>query len=303
MMPFFLFITALVCPLALTASAHGEPMNTLTLYFYRSPVILNWSTPGTLTRTTLLSGTRDLLRGQENIALGHVTVKLECEDGTSLHTAMTQEDPMESVRLLTSGEIGLGILFHRFAGRLENRDEIERRLERNNRVRFLRLGISAPTCARLRRFAHEFESRGDSRFYGLPLRPRKGEGAGCSAFGMAFLELTGALEHSPLREASTRWSRSFHIPKRKIGTSDHGVPLSSLVFGYGKWPLKASDETVPLFFWEPNRMYDWVGTALLMGPGAPWLPLQEGRHHGLGLDLSSLPTPESPVFESPGNED
>jgi hypothetical protein len=272
-------------------------MNTLTLYFYRSPVKLNWSTPGSLTRTTLLSGTKDLLRGQENIALGHVTVKLECEDGSSLHTAMTQEDPMESVRLLTSGNIGLGILFHRFSGRLENREEIERRLERNRNVRFLKLALSGPTCGRLKDYAREFEAQGHSRYYGLPLRPRKGEGAGCSAFGMSFLEVAGALQTSPLREASERWSRSLLVPKSLIGTMERRVPLPALALKSSPWPLRESGTTAPIFFWEPNRMYDWVGEQLLLGAESPWKEITEGRHTGLALDLRSIPTPTEPFFE------
>lgn len=283
----------LLWPLA----GEATPMNTLTLYFYRSPVKLNWNTPGALTRTTLLSGTKDLLRGQENIALGHVTVKLECEDGTSLHTAMTQEDPMESVRLLTTGNIGLGILFHRFAGRLENRDEIERRLDRNRNVRFLRLSLSSTTCTRLADYAREFEGKGHSRFYGLPLRPRKGEGAGCSAFGMSFLEVAGALQASPLREASTRWSRSLLVPKSLIGTQESGVPLAALALKSSPWPLRELEKTAPIFFWEPNRMYDWVGEQLLLGAASPWQEITEGRHSGLALDLSSIPTPAEPFFE------
>ena len=283
----------LLWPLASEASS----MNTLTLYFYRSPVKLNWNTPGSLTRTTLLSGSKDLLRGQENIALGHVTVKLECEDGSSLHTAMTQEDPMESVRLLTTGNIGLGILFHRFAGRLENREEIERRLDRNRNVRFLKLTLSGPTCSRLMAYAREFEAQGHSRIYGLPLRPRKGEGAGCSAFGMSFLEVAGVLQASPLREASTRWSRSLQVPNSMIGTPERGVPLAALALKPGHWPLRASEKTTPLFFWEPNRMYDWVGEQLLMGTSSPWREITEGPHNGLALDLSSIPTPSEPFFE------
>ncbi len=283
----------LLWPLA----GEATPMNTLTLYFYRSPVKLNWNTPRALTRTTLLSGTKDLLRGQENIALGHVTVKLECEDGTSLHTAMTQEDPMESVRLLTSGNIGLGILFHRFAGRLENRDEIERRLDRNRNVRFIKLTLSSPTCGRLMDYAREFEAKGHSRFYGLPLRPRKGEGAGCSAFGMSFLEIAGALQASPLREASMRWSRSLLVPKSLIGTQERGVPLAALALKSNPWPLRESEKTAPIFFWEPNRMYDWVGEQLLLGAASPWQEISEGRHSGLALDLSSIPTPAEPFFE------
>lgn len=258
---------------------------------------LNWSTPGSLTRTTLLSGTKDLLRGQENIALGHVTVKLECEDGFSLHTAMTQEDPMESVRLLTSGNIGLGILFHRFAGRLENQEEIERRLERNRNVRFLKLALSGPTCSRLKDYAREFEAQGHSRYYGLLLRPRKGEGAGCSAFGISFLEVAGALQTSPLREASERWSRSLLVPKSLIGTMERRVPLPVLALKSSPWPLRESEATAPIFFWEPNRMYDWVGEQLLLGAESPWKEITEGRYTGLALDLSSIPTPSEPFFE------
>ena len=295
----FLWIFSLLAGIEAARAIEPETdtMNTLTLYFYRSPVILNWSTPGALTRTTLLSGTKDLLRGQENIALDHVTVKLDCEDGTSLHTAMTQEDPMESVRLLTTGQIGLGILFHRFAGRLENREEIERRLERNQKVRFLKFTLSSTTCRRVIDYAREFENRGHSRTYGLPLRPRKGEGAGCSAFAMSFLEIAGAMQHTSVREAAERWSRTLHVPKSMIGSPDRGVNLAALSLKPARWPLRASDETVPLFFWEPNRMYDWVGEQLLMGAGTPWREVHEGSHPGLILDLSSIPTPTEPFFE------
>jgi hypothetical protein len=283
--------------LHLDPSALASPMNSLTLYLYRSPVVLDWSSPGSLTRTTLLSGTKDLLRGQENIALGHVTIKLDCEDGTSLHTAMTQADPMEAVRQLTREGLGLGILFHRFEGRLENREEIERRLERNRNVRFLKLALSGATCARLTEYARQFESQGHSRYYGLPLRPRKGEGAGCSAFGMSFLEIAGALETSPLREAAARWSRTLNVPKSMMGKPERGVPLAGLALKPARWPLQASDRTTPLFFWEPNRMYDWVGEQILMGAESPWKMVREGNHQGLSLDLISLPTPNEPFFE------
>ena len=42
-------------------------------------------------------------------------------------------------------------------------------------------------------YFHEYRDRGYAQNYGLPLRPRYGEGAGCSAFAVSFLDVAGLL--------------------------------------------------------------------------------------------------------------
>src|SRR5262249_44430205 len=126
------------------------------------------------------------------------------------YTGMTSSTSSEERKLLLSQGYGLGILFHDFQGMLEQSDEIEANLPtylKKGGLDFLEYEINRDACLRLVEYKTEYEERGYGAHYGLPNRPRYGEGAGCTAYAVSFLELAG-LETPEMRAS---WSRTIEV--------------------------------------------------------------------------------------------
>src|SRR6185295_3111342 len=101
------------------------------------------------------------------------------------------------------------------------------------RISFIRFAVSPDVCRGLIGYAREFEERNVAKEYGF-VRPLYQEGAGCSAFSMAFLELAN-LDEARFRDA---WSFDVRIPMSLIGGRDNPgnkVSILELFFTFRGW--------------------------------------------------------------------
>jgi hypothetical protein len=270
------------------------------LYNVPSPYGLNWRTPHTLLKTVL----RNHASGQSH-EIGHVFVGLYCSNlgiagQADVLTGMTSATD-NSEDLLRDQGYGLGILFHNFDGRLNTEAEATFDIQsgvRSGRLSFMAFDVSKATCQRLLTYEMEYRQRGYDQNYGLPNRPLFGEGAGCSAYGVSFLEVAGIDTKLFFRH----WVRYLHVPKRLIGgplTGDFIPLLRILLNPLAIWAGPA-EPYFPLGFWDPDRMHGYVGDVMR---GAVEMPfggetLRWGQANGLRMDARAIPTPVGPIFRN-----
>lgn len=273
--------------------------NELTLYFYPSPG-LDWSTPKALGH----SAVSNTLSGAPH-AIGHVSIEVACDDGSGLLAGATGAEADYTEDLVRNQGYGLGLLFHTFPdGRLYSRAEIEAELPdlyARGALTFARFKISNDACARLVRYHREYLANGYDHSYGLANRPLFREGAGCTAFGVSFLEVAGILE--PAIERS--FARAYYVPTTWIGGPLTGnfIPVrrffNPLFPSHWAGPGEAS---FFIHFYDADLMDRWV-RSLHAGVGA--LPrdlpltgyLRRGNALGVDFDATGLAVPRGSIWK------
>jgi hypothetical protein len=262
--------------------------NELTLYAIPAPKLfgLKWKRPGGLARRTLLNVGLGFSR-----ALGHAAVRVSC--GGETFTGSVYDTGNEFKTMVMDEKAGLGVLFRTVAGTLETAGELQPTLDErygSGRLSFIRFQLSKDTCTALLDYAKAFEAANIAKEYGF-VRPLYQEGAGCSAFSMAFLELAN-LDEARFRSA---WSFDVRVPMKLIGGKDNPgneVSVFELFTTFRPW----ASETEPhkrLVGWDPTLMFtsirSWAKQAAKKGE-----PIERrGKAIGLVLDRRTVaPRPE-----------
>lgn len=285
------------------APAEEPVRDELTLHVYPSYFGLDWDTPGTLTRATVLNTLPDLIT-KNGISIGHVTIDLNCRASAErparrILTAMTQADLDEGPRLLLKEGLGLGLLFHDFKGALETPERIEKRLAkraRRGKISFVAFQVGPDACRRMERFFDEYKAKGYDAHYGLPNRPLHGEGAGCSAFAAGFMEAGGILS----AEHRASWMKSLDVPLKYIADPAAGrkvrfvglmCPLKRTHWAREGEPYKTVD------FYDPDSMSDWIQDKVRARDSASAYQVRRmARSFGVVFDVSAAPVPDGPIW-------
>jgi hypothetical protein len=257
--------------------------NEMTLYAVPAPKLfgLKWKRPGGLARRTLLNIGLGFSR-----ALGHAAIHLNC--GGEEFTGSVYDTGNDFKTMVMDEKAGLGVLLRTVPGTMETADELQPTLDErygNGRVTFIRFQLSKDTCTALLDYAKEFKAKNVAKEYGF-VRPLYQEGAGCSAFSMAFLELAN-LDEARFRSA---WSFDVRIPMKLIGGQDNPgneVSIFELFTTFRPW----ASETEPhrrLTGWDPTLMFTsirgWAKEAAKKGE-----PVEKrGKAIGLVLDRRSV---------------
>lgn len=262
--------------------------NQLTLYFIPSPKGMDWSSPAKLAWSAL----KNKLSFQPHF-MGHVFVDFQCGQDRQV-TGMIGKKFDYLNQVLVRGS-GLGIFFHSFEGKLEDKDEVIAELGeyfKNGGLNFARYLLNDGQCARISEYLKVYREKNVGRFYGLANRPRFGEGAGCSAFGASFLDVLGILD----QDVKDAWSHSVNIPMEFAGPplKDESVNILKLMLNAGKW-ADAKQDHKKIFFWDPDRMYKWT-EEMIAKPGAQYKVMSLEKTRGVVIDKSHLPAPGGPIW-------
>jgi hypothetical protein len=266
--------------------------DSITVYFYPSHFDIDWSSPRSLAWSVLLNDLTPSFYSEKH-ELGHATVELQCDTRSAapvdLMTGMSDLDPSAESQEILLQKAGLGVMFKSFAGRLQSdaeiREDIQSRYQGGD-ISWIQFDISSQSCRRVLWYYRQYVDRGYEKHYGLALRPRYGEGSGCSAFVISFLEVSGLLDETYVKD----WSKVRRVPERLIGNTS----LLSLLFksSSGHW---ADEQEVgkSIRFWDPDTMHHWVLSHLKDYPRET-----RGRATGLHLDRKSAEVPSDPFWKT-----
>ena len=295
----FVFLVFLALIIAGSAGAQE-----LTLYSMPSPSKINWSTPRGLL-TSAITNNLTLKHWKHKHPIGHVFIQLSHKEKKELLLTGSVPRPEDdsSKKVMKQG-YGLGILFTDMLGELEKTEklqaEIPARFE-SGRIAYIRFKLSEANYDRLKKYLNIYKKRGYGNIYnGLNL-PREGLGAGCSIFGISFLEV-GGLMHPVWRE---KWPVTVRIPTELIGGPSTGNKVSIWKLTRATRWAKESEPHRVLSLYEPYYIYEWIL--------AEWKKenvdktgnvklLKKGKAFGLEYDCTHIAPPEEPIFEGAAAE-
>ena len=262
--------------------------DTLSLSIFPATQKLDWSSPTTLTRSTLRSTIAGIGK-KGSMDIGHVAIHLNCST-TEKWAGMSRQNKRESLDLVLKRGAGMGTLLHNFQGKLDSPKDIQEwqaiHAERGT-LRVVDFEVSSAKCQELLNALTDYESSNQQFNYGLANNPFDGDGAGCSAFGAYFTAISGHLDE----QTKSDWSHTVYIPRSLIGPH-HQVRYDSMLsqphraeqeynrtrfvslyFRNHSWDTEDGIDTVPLFFFSPDRMYEWA-EAMRHAEGTPGGPVK-----------------------------
>ncbi len=242
-------------------------LNELTIFIIPSKVQYDWSSPYSLYKSYFSNYKHNIFQ-KEKYILGHAFIELRSPliPGT-IFSGMRTVTRKEQRDLVLKQHYGLAILGADIEGELETNAELENKADkysRKGRLAFMTFFISDEATIRLLRFFQDYKTGIDSvgshgARYGGAFWPRyKGEGSGCSAFAVSFLDLAGLL-----RDEYDQWLVKINIPMDLIGgpyNHFNDVRFSDIK-KYKSWAGNCNPDTTcyePLEIYDPSLMYEWI---------------------------------------------
>jgi hypothetical protein len=277
----------------------------LTIYVFKSPNGIEWKTPKKLLHSVLSNAF-----SFKNRMIGHVAVELECDDGlragpVRVLTGMSYVDKHIYKKQLLWENKGFSVIFGSVAGRLEETKDLKIEIKQKSntlgspRLTFIKYLISPQTCRRLENYHREYREKKYYKNYGLPNNPRKGEGAGCSAFGMSFLELAGLLSDSD----KNNWSLTKRVSMDLLGGEGNlhnpkkSVSFLDVLFmsdNQNRW-ISESESGRSVFFYDPDLIFSWIKNKIKK-KSIDQKIITINKMEGLLYDKRNVPTPSDPIW-------
>jgi hypothetical protein len=292
---------------------NNEPMGsadpeayTLTLFAIAAPSSLlnqsgiSWVSPGALVRTTLINEGGAAFAGFTR-TIGHAGIEVNCANfgskaASKFYGSQTTKNGQDLNNKVTQEQVGLGMMIDNVPGKIEPESALRASVDdriANGGMSYVRFQIAPKVCHALLDYEKAYEAANIQDRYGLMARPLYREGAGCSAFSMAFLELANVI--AP--EMRTAWSFNVRIPRFTepligspeplIGGTMHPtdkIPVARVSTLTRGW-AKPQEEGVDLFGWDPTQMHVWIDAAAQSAGLATGTKAEtKGKVRGLVID-------------------
>jgi hypothetical protein len=263
---------ALASPLVADGTARQRPADptkfagALDVLVLPPPDVLDFSTPIKLITTALAAVVRGKAHVRDGKAklehpIGHLHVTMSCTNGNNQalripFTGMTSGGgEYEAVWHNAKAALGgTGALLYPFPPKLDEgnaiaQQDVETRRNHPGMVGIIRIPLDDWQCRDLALYYDAYKKRLATMKYDSQARPRRFEGAGCTAFGVTFIERTRTVKRSYMVD---NWAQQFEIglstigsPKKFLNTfaSDQYPYGSNLVAWIGgqwkRWPKNA----------------------------------------------------------------
>lgn len=290
--------------------AASSGVHELTLYLMPTLHPLDWESPSTLYKSMRSCYIKTIGR-PDNYLLGHVAVGLKTSLlSKPLLTAQTSGSLKEKLDLIFKKKVGYAIIGAPLKGRIETEAELQHKLRvyaKRDKLAFVRYQISEKAAQRILDFMKRYSGKmndkyAPSDFYGGAFWPRfHQEGAGCSAFGVALLDLVNLLQPE-----NDEWELNVKIPMHLIGgeyNNNKRVKYSTLR-STDKWYEgngKVNEDYVVYSVYEPSIMFDWVMKKRQEQDGE-YNAVEENGVPGVVVDMSNVAFDETEPFFIPRTE-
>lgn len=250
------------------------------LYAFPPAVPLDWSTPLKLAYGAGLKGRLVFEHGKNKHTIGHCFMELKSPEGDrELTGSTTAPDAPSDADFITKHGYGLGVLFAPMKGALDSSEKLDGELldrYKTGKVTFVRFIINKDAYDRMKQYIDEYREKGYDSIYNGTNEPRKGKGAGCSAFAVSFLDVCGYIDPY----FTKNWIRRVKMPRHLVGgpVTGNKVSLAKLLTK-ARW-AKEGEDFIPLEMWDPQLMYEWVQKVVRI---ANKLYAEEGNYNKLKI--------------------
>jgi len=290
----------------------------LTIYVIPSHLFVDWQNPSTLYKTTINSWLYSKLH-KYSYFIGHLFIELNTTLlDEPIITSVRSTGNKEKKRLLFKEKIGLGIIGAAFPGRMETNGEllasIECAVKKDREIAFIKYRINKEAASRIIEYLEGFTTKDSNSVapcdaYGGGFWPRyEKEGAGCSAFGIAAMEVAGLKCDYP------EWVHRINIPADLVGGEFNNFirvknkDIKRRKTWYGGSGT-ANVDYFPFFIYDPTLIYNWImeqreilsnndGTSISQPFTTAIKKESRGTIPGLFMDARSVAVPvNDPVFK------
>lgn len=232
----------------------------MTLYAINSPHPLNWSTPRTLLDTTIRSSINPSRQGRSNHTIGHAYIGFKCDGEEEVISGMTSGNGFTSrTNLLKKGH-GFSAILQDNPGHFQDHAESLKDVEffsfQGDRMSVMKVAVTNEQCLKAKDWYTDFSAREVFIYGGLMRRPLTGEGSGCTAYVMSFLQ-TADVDYAFFNKI---FEQTIYIPNSLLGGGVFGnnnVGLGEIRSNRTKLDIPAED-TLKVDLYDPNRMYFWI---------------------------------------------
>jgi hypothetical protein len=283
--------------------------NELTIFIIPAKVKFDWSSPRGLCKSYFKNYERNIFN-KKSYNLGHAFVELCTPLSSSrIFAGMRAASGKEPKKLVLKEHYGLSILGADMDGTLESDSELVSEVQKYSRkgqLAFITFFISDQATERLLQFFQSFKAGIDSNGsrgarYGGAFWPRyKGEGSGCSAFVVSFLDLAGLM-----KDEFSHWLVKVNIPMDLIGgpyNQYKEVRLSDI--RKCKTWAESSDTSAVGYehfeIYDPTLIYEWIQATWEEQNSRNDLsltPLRLNQAKGILIDSQEQPLPcEDSIF-------
>ena len=302
---------------------------TFSLIFYPAPFAINWSTPGSLLRSSIFNtffGFKwnydvdfDLAQLKDRTfikkinmiqpfikhphPISHVDIALENPQGQLIMTGMSRIREFSEITSALLATSTFDKLTKNYKGRLKDQAQVECYFKRallEGKVNWLTFIISQELYQRLTDYFYEYQKKNFHQVYaGFTAKVRSGEGAGCAYFAQSFLEIAGLDQE----EIMNKWSFPLNIPNSLMPPSPDSsfeakwknfckIWQMILLGRNEKWGTSETPGT-KIQVLDPFYFYEFINKTL--NSNATWIHQQKHKIlNAKGLIINKLdhPTPK-----------
>jgi len=266
---------------------------------------INWKSPAELYKTMYSCFIKTTLV-PDNYLLGHLAVHIKTPLlQTPLLTGMASAKPNERVDYIFKEKIGFAILGATLKGRLETEKELAKKMKtysQRQKLAFITYRINEQSTKKILRFIESFSHSQNNKpalcnYYGGAFWPRyQNEGAGCTAFGLALLDVA----HLQIPDAES-WMIKVNIPMNIIGgeyNNQKKIEISS-VLKTESWHNGSgvrNVDYVPYHIYDPSIIFQWILNQRIVS-NSKFIPIEKDGVPGLYIDCKDINVPaEEPIF-------
>ncbi len=283
----------------------SEGVHEYTIFIFPTMHPLDWSSPSILYKSMLQLYLKTITL-PDNYLIGHLAVRLESDLlDEPLYIGQASGRGNERIDMVLRQKVGYAILGATLPGRIEKPEEIKHRIDvyrDRNKLSFIKYRINKAAAQRILRYFELYTKPNEqgiaaSDFYGGMFWPlHYNEGAGCSAFALAALELTGLMP-----EFHNDWRVDVKIPMELMGGEyNNGRKVKNWrikrTHSWYEGSGKRNVDYAEYFVYEPALMFDWVKNAQQQ-PVEGFTPIEENGVQGLLYDgRNATFDAEAPIF-------
>lgn len=266
----FVLFSVQIFQVLITAKAQEKntfPFHELTIYTIPAPVEFDWSSPSSLLNSFKRGFIVNFIQGGDYV-LGHMFIKLTTPlRPLPVYKGMASASKKQQKQLVLKEKIGLGILGIDLDGKMETGEKLEqiiRKYSKINRLAAITYRLSESSTIRILDFIEKFSTANETGHrqnvhYGGAFWPLfEDEGAGCSAFAVAMLELAGLSD-----KKEQIWEVEIDIPMSLIGgmLNPSNIVTMKNISRINNWHPgtgEANVDFVPFRIYDPTLVYNWI---------------------------------------------
>jgi len=264
---YFLFVL-LYCPSLFSQTVNDKcnQNSEITIFVIPSVTRINWENPSILFKSTMDCYWAALFQ-KNYYVIGHTIARISSPIlPAPVFVAMSGAVQTEKIDLVIFKGLGMGSVGSTIKGHIEPEASIKRGLKlyaSRNKVAFIKFKVTENSIRRVLEYVDGFGKNTNQHFascqiYNGALWPRhKNEGSGCSAFGMALLDVVNILPKD------TDWFMNVKIPMQIIGgefNNNKKVTISSIkkTKSWYNGNGIADVDYVNYKVFDPSLIFDWI---------------------------------------------